>query len=148
LETQTPDSLPQIQLHLSFRTLQLFKVRRELTIGLPGVFSHATCKLISASSPANISSASWLRQRRWDVLRPSDNCQTKRQLQQNTENHRWRLRPSRACKSPLSALSPVARIMAFAALPRPKLGPLSVGTRLYRIHVWTVRSDLRPADHE
>src|SRR5437763_6097320 len=32
----------------------------------------------------------------------------------------------RACKSPLSALSPVARIMAFAALPRPKLGPLSV----------------------
>src|SRR2546421_9680934 len=48
LETQTPDSLPQIQLHLSFRPLQLFKVRRELTIALPGVFSHATCKLISA----------------------------------------------------------------------------------------------------
>ena len=48
LETQTPDSLPQIQLHLSFRPLQLFKVRRELTIALPGVFSHPTCKLMSA----------------------------------------------------------------------------------------------------
>src|SRR2546423_2417146 len=71
------------------------------------------------SSPANVSSASRLRQRRWDVLRPSDNCQTKRQLQQNTGNHRWRL-PFARCKSPLSALSPVARIMAFAALPRPK----------------------------
>src|SRR6266480_5684697 len=52
------------------------------------------------SSPANVSSASRLRQRRWDVLRPSDNCQTKRQLQQNTGNHRWRLLPSRAARVP------------------------------------------------
>src|SRR6266699_2715228 len=36
------------------------------------------------------------RRRRWDVLRPSDSCQTKRQLQQNTGNHRWRLLPSLA----------------------------------------------------
>jgi hypothetical protein len=48
LETQTPDSHPQIPLHLRFRPLQLFKVRRELTIALPGVFSYATCKLISS----------------------------------------------------------------------------------------------------
>src|SRR5205823_12994172 len=48
LKHRTLFPLPQIQLYLSFRPLQLFKVRRELTIALPGVFSHATCNLISA----------------------------------------------------------------------------------------------------